>query len=75
MDDERVGKARWKARNGMPSPQEEGERQRESARRGFGARIVEVYAILEAMLEAKEITRPQADAEEMDLPHETIRDR
>ena len=35
----------------MVEPQEEGERQRESARLGFGARMVEAYADLEAMLE------------------------
>ena len=53
MDDERAGKARRKTRDGAPSPQEEGERERAAARLGFETRIAEAYAALEAMLEAE----------------------
>ena len=53
VDDERVGKARRKTRDGSPSLQEEGERERAMAMLGFETRIVEAYAALEAMLEAE----------------------
>ena len=48
---------------------------RTTARLGFVARIAKVYAVLEAMLEEEERTRPQADAEETDLPHQMAEDR
>ena len=53
MDDERAGKARRKTRDGAPSPQEEGERERAAARLGFETRIAEAYVALEAILEAE----------------------
>mgnify|MGYP000013995368 CR=1 FL=1 len=40
-------------RDGAPSLQEEGERERAAARLGFETRIAEAYAALEAMLEAE----------------------
>ena len=70
--DERAGKARWKARDGAPSEQEEGKRRREPARIGFKARIAEAYEALEAMLADEERMRPQAPAEEADLPYEIV---
>ena len=39
MDDEQAGKARRKTRDGAPSPQEEGERERSAIRLGFETRI------------------------------------
>ena len=58
MDDERAGKSRRKTRDGAPSPQEEGERERAAARLGFVTRIAEAYAALEAMLEFEEESLP-----------------
>ena len=53
MDDERAGKARRKTRDGTPSPQEEGERERATTRIGFETRIAEAYVALEALLKAE----------------------
>ena len=71
----RAGKDRWNACDGAPSPQEESEQKRESARIGMEARIAEAYAALEAMLEDEERRRPQSKAEEAYLPYEMAEDR
>ena len=72
MDDERVGRTRRKTHDGAPSPNEEVERQSTAIRLDFEAKIVEAYAVLEAMLEDEERKRPQAEAEEADLPYEIV---
>ena len=70
MDDKCACKARWKAHDDAPSPQEEVEWQRAAARIGFEARIAEAYAALKAMLEDEERSSFQSKAKEADLPHE-----
>ena len=74
MDDERAGKARRKTRDGAPSPQEEGKRERAAARLGFETRIAEAYAALEAMLEDEERMRRQSEAEGANLSYEMAED-
>ena len=69
MDDERAGKAMRKTRDGVPSPQEEVEWQKEAARLGFKARIAEAYAALEAILEDEERGKLQSEAEGSDFPY------
>ena len=75
MDDERVGRTRRKTRDGAPSPNEEVERQSAATRLDFEAKIVEAYAVLEAMLEDEERKRLQSEAEGADLPYEMVEDR
>ena len=75
LDEEQVVKARRKTRDGAPSQQEEGARQRESARLGLRARIAEAYVALEAMLEEEERSRPQSGAKKTDFPYEMAEDR
>ena len=74
LSDGQADKARQKARDGAPSPQEEGERKRDSARLDFGAGRVEVYVALKEMLEDEERMRPQADTEETSSPCEMAED-
>ena len=74
MDDERAGRARRKTRDGAPSLQEEGEREKAVARLAFETRIAEAYATLEAMLEEEERMRLQSEAEGTNLPCEMAED-
>ena len=68
-------KARKKTRDGTPSQQEEGARQRQSTRLIIRARVEEAYATLKALVEEEERTRSQAGAEETDRAYKMVEDR